>query len=266
MINIVIGTYRWLFARPVFYNLNKLLYHCSLRGLGVLNYESDSVSGEKNFLEKYLRTLPDDGCVIDVGANVGNYSKLVLEIKSSLSIHAFEPHPVTFAKLSKEIKSEKFFPVNAAVGVENGDITLFDYESDDGSSHASIYKGVIEDIHHKKSVGHSVQVIRLGDYLRSKNIDSIDLLKIDTEGNELNVLKGIAEFIKSGKVTAIHFEFNEMNVISRTYFSDFWNELHQYDIYRLLPNSLLKIEKYNPTICEIFAYQNIVAIYNPNVH
>jgi len=74
------------------------------------------------------------------------------------------------------------------------------------------------------------------------------------------VLRGGIKTLKKKKIKAIHFEFNEMNVVSRCFFRDFWKILDQYKFYRLLPNGMLEIRNYTPLSCEIFAYQNIVAI------
>lgn len=259
MTNAMVKFYRILFARAPFYNLNKLIYRCSLSGLGILNYQSDTVSGEMSFLKSFLKGRLG-GVVIDVGANVGNYSKLVLDINKSVTVYAFEPHPKTFAKLSDAIRRENFHPINAAVSDAEGFLSLYDYEAEDGSSHASLYRDVIEKIHHAKAVEHKVRVCCLGEFAKSKNIQKIDLLKIDTEGNELNVLRSMTEFIQSAKIEAVHFEFNEMNIFSRTFFRDFWDMLPNYDFYRLLPTGMVKIERYSSFFCEIFAYQNIVAI------
>lgn len=259
MLNIVLSVYRALFGRKLFYKFNMLLYRCSLSGLGVLNYEDDEVSGESEFLKQYLKGRVS-GVVFDVGANVGNYSKLVLQVSPQVTLYAFEPHPKTFAMLKKSSHQFNFLPVNAAAGEVEGVLSLYDYEANDGSAHASLYQDVIENIHKARSTEYKVQVLSLGNFAKTMNIEKIDLLKIDTEGNELNVLKGIIEYIESGKIGAIHFEFNEMNVSSRTYFRDFWNLLPNYDFYRLLPNGMARIEKYSPVFCEIFAYQNIVAI------
>lgn len=263
MLNIILRVYRALFARKLFYKFNMLLYRCSLSGLGVLNYEDDKVSGESWFLKKYLKGRAG-GVVFDVGANVGDYSKLVLQVSPQVTLYAFEPHPKTFTVLRKSLHQSNFIPVNAAAGEVEGVLSLYDYEANDGSAHASLYQDVIENIHKAKSIEYKVQVLSLEDFAKSKNIEKIDLLKIDTEGYELNVLKGIAGYIESGKIEAIHFEFNEMNISSRTYFRDFWNLLPNYNFYRLLPDGMEKIEKYRPVFCEIFAYQNIVAILKSN--
>ena len=259
MTNLLIEIYRFLFARSLFYNVNKLLYRLSLSGLGVLNYETVTVSGEARFLERYLKKKRD-GIVIDVGSNVGNYSKKVLLVNSNLEVYGFEPHPVTYKKLTNNIVSKNFHPINAAVGDEVGILSLYDYAEKDGSTHASLFKDVIENIHRSKSTEHKVNVLTLGTFLEENNIDRVALLKIDTEGNELAVLKGLGKCISENRVDAIHFEFNEMNVSSRTFFRDFWELLPNYEFYRLLPTGLVKIEQYVPLFCEIFAYQNIVAL------
>lgn len=263
MIHVVLRVYRALFARQRFRKLNRLLYLCGLSGMGVLNHEDDAVSGESHFLTHYFRGRLG-GMVFDVGANVGNYSKKVLRANPNVTLYAFEPHPKTFKVLTDNVHQSNFIAVNAAAGQEDGMLSLYDYEAKDGSSHASLYQDVIENIHQQKSIEHKVQVLSLGAYASSKNIEKIDLLKIDTEGNELNVLKGMSAYIQSGKIEAIHFEFNEMNVSSRTFFRDFWELLPGYDFYRLLPTGMTKIESYNPVFCEIFAYQNIVAILKPD--
>jgi FkbM family methyltransferase len=258
-LRIILWAYRTVFARRIFYSLNKLLYRISLSGMGVLNFENDAASGEGHFLKTLLKGR--SGCVVfDVGANVGNYSRMIFEASPQARVYAFEPHPKTFSVLSTAMREFDFSPVNAAAGEKEGEFSLFDYESGDGSSHASLYKDVIENIHKAKSVEHTVKVIELDAFARNNNIEKIDLLKIDTEGNELSVLKSILGHIRAGKVGAIHFEFNEMNVSSRTFFRDFWELLPNYDFYRLLPKGMARIESYSPVYCEIFAYQNIVAI------
>ena len=263
MLHLILNVYRAIFARKLFHRLNKLLYLFSLSGMGVLNYQNDRVTGERSFLKNFLKNR-EGGVVFDVGANVGDYSQKILDLTNQLTVYAFEPHPKTFLVLKNRIDSPNFIPIKAAASDTEGFSYLYDYEDKDGSSHASLYRDVIETIHKAKSVKHKIRVLSLGDFAKSKDIKKISLLKIDAEGNELNILKGILEYLKAGRIEAIHFEFNEMNVSSRTYFKDFWELLPNYDFYRLLPNELIKLENYNPIFCEIFAYQNIVALLKRN--
>jgi len=259
MFNIILAGYQFLFSRNKFYKFNRALYYLSLRGLGILNYENYKISGEQAFIKSYFSKLKE-GVVLDIGANIGNYTKNILKISPDIKIYAFEPHPITYKKLTMSVVSKNFFSFNFAVGSKNSEIQLYDYEDNDGSSHASIYKEVIECIHKHKSIKYDIKVIRIDNFLKEYSIDSIDLLKIDTEGNELEVLKGLGNRILEGKIKAIHFEFNEMNVISRSFFKDFWDILPNYNFYRMVRDGLVPIEQYNPVDCEIYAFQNIVAL------
>jgi hypothetical protein len=100
----------------------------------------------------------------------------------------------------------------------------------------------------------------IDNFVKENRISKIDLLKIDTEGHELAILAGAKETIDTNKVPVIHFEFNEMNVISRVFFRDFVLMLTGYDFYRMLPDNIVKLEPYIPVKTEIFAFQNIVAV------
>jgi FkbM family methyltransferase len=255
---LIYGLYRILFARKFFYKFNKLLYNLSLKGLGVLNYESHKLSGEACFIENYVSKI-GKGIVFDVGANVGDYSKILRKSNQDIEIYAFEPHPVTFQKLLKNTECLDIKTFNVGVGSVAGALKLYDYDNQDGSSHASLYKDVIEQIHKGNAVEHEVKIITLDEFANEHEIERVSLLKIDTEGHEMEVLKGFEQFIRANKVDLIHFEFNEMNVVSRVFFKDFWDFLPNYDFYRMLPDGLAPIKHYSPVFCEIFAYQNIVA-------
>ena len=50
-----------------------------------------------------------------------------------------------------------------------------------------------------------VDQIKLEDYINDKNLDKLDLLKIDTEGHELEVLKGLGKKIQKVKYILIEF-------------------------------------------------------------
>ena len=264
MENILYMVYAYLFGNNIFSKFNKFLYQLSLRGLGVLNYQNAFLTGENEWLKNYLK---NNNCktVLDVGANTGKYSKEVLNIDQNINLFAFEPHPKSYAILNNNIKSKNFKPFNLGVGNKNENLTLYDYDKDEGSEHASVFKEVIEDLHKGQAVSHNIPVIMLDDFLKEQKIEHVDLLKIDTEGNELNVLLGAKEYLVNNKIKAIHFEFNEMNVISKSYFKNFWDLLTNYKFYRLLPGGkLFEIKSYSPVNCEIFAFQNIIALLKKN--
>ena len=254
--------YASFFGRPGFIKMNRFLFHASLKGMGILNYKDDYISGEREFLKAFLKgkSFP---VILDVGANVGHYAQLVFRYNPHASVHCFEPHPETYKRLKDGFNDSNFDVVLVNKGAGNVSKTgeLFDYHNAQGTSHASLHKGVIESLHHEKAKAVNVEITDLESYIDLLKIDQIDLLKIDTEGNELNVLKGLGCYLEEGRVGAIHFEFNEMNILSKSSFRDFWELLHNYKLYRLLPNGrILALKKYIPVECELFAYQNIIAV------
>lgn len=216
MLKMVYYIYRVLFARRIFYKFNKLLYNLSLKGLGILNFESDKISGEEHFVKHHISNI-EKGVIFDVGANVGTYSKLLRESNQNIEIYSFEPHPVTYQRLLENIENMDVKTFNVGVGSMLGTLNLYDYADNDGSSHASLYKEVIEEIHKVQTVEHEVKIITLTAFANEHEIERVKLLKIDTEGHEMEVLKGFEQLIMENKVDLIHFEFNEMNVASRVF-------------------------------------------------
>ena len=64
----------------------------------------------------------------------------------------------------------------------------------------------------------------------------------------------------SDKIDIMQIEFGETNIASRTFFRDIRKLLPNYELYRLLPNGLLKMDFANEYMHEFFAYQNLVAV------
>lgn len=62
-------------------------------------------------------------------------------------------------------------------------------------------------------------------YCRTRNIESIDLLKIDTEGHEFKVVKGFENMIAEGRVGIIQFEYGYANVLTKDLLIDFYRML-----------------------------------------
>lgn len=234
-------------------------YYNSLNKIGVLNYRTMAETGESHFLKSTL-PLISKPVVFDVGANEGEYSAEVLKYAANAEIYAFEPHPITFNKLTANLASTPVHLTNAGLGREEGTLQLFDYADNDGSSHASVYQEIIKSIHKGTPVCHEIQIVTLDGFVDSLGLPKIDLLKIDVEGHELAVLQGAERTIRAGRIAIIQFEFNETNVISRTFFKDFWDFLPEYNFYRLLPNGEIIMQEYTPAFCEIFAFQNIVCV------
>jgi len=235
------------------------LYFLALNGLGVLNFQNSFISGEKNLIDNILPKLIQEAfpIIFDVGAYHGAYTLLLHKRFPNAIIHSFEPHPKNF-QILEQIDIPNIVCHNLGLGDKKGQSTIYDRSDMNGSSHASLYSEVIQEIHKQNLVHYEVEIITIDEVIEKEKITRIDFLKIDTEGHELAVLKGAANALKKGFIRCIQFEFNEMNVVSRTFFKDFKNMLKDFVFFRLLPTGLFPLGD-QPVITEIFAFQNIVA-------
>lgn len=143
--------------------------------------------------------------IFDVGANQGQTVVKLKKIFPSSSIHAFEPSPGTFSKLKDNTAGlENAFLWNYGVGSSEGKLNLNENQCDDMSSFLELGEkgwGKVE-----KQV--SVDVVTLDRFLEKHQIETIDLLKIDTQGFELEVLKGALQTLQSNQVRLLYFEVN----------------------------------------------------------
>jgi FkbM family methyltransferase len=241
---------------------NRLLLMAAMRGLGIGNWRSKR--GERLFLGSLAGLLPAGAVVLDIGANRGGYAALVRNALLGARIFCFEPAPGNLVELEDLAHSLSLFVVPVAVGAAPGKLTLYDYADGKGSSHASVFKGVIEDLHQiqsgRRSMAYEVSVTTIDLFLRERGIDRVDLLKIDVEGFELAVMKGAAEALAAGRIGIVQFEFSELNIYGRNFLQDFREFLLAYDFYRILDNGeLLPLDGLPTPLVELFHYQNIVA-------
>jgi FkbM family methyltransferase len=137
--------------------------------------------------------------VIDIGANFGYYtiffSKLV---GKEGKVYAFEPEPRAFLILKNKTKRLKNVILERkAVGDKNSRIKFYVDKSIGGSS---VYKDAIYSL----EACIEVDMISLDEYFRNLK-DEIALIKMDVQGAEFLVLKGMKNLIK--KVKAIIFEY-----------------------------------------------------------
>ena len=256
----ILNAYARFFAKPTYYKLNRFLFSLSLRGLGLYNSQNFFMSGELNFLDKYLSKI-DNPTILDVGAHKGKYALSCKQINEKANIFCFEPHPKTFAILNSETKNFDIVSINQALSDFIGKLLLYDYKTNNSSSHATLCEDVIEQVHKGESISFEVDVSTIDCFVEKNDIKNIALLKIDVEGHEIEVLKGARNSLKQGLINAIQFEFTQINSTSKIFMKDFYDLLCDwFEFYRLLPNGLLPLGEYNPTFHEIFGYQNIVCI------
>lgn len=252
----------WL-ARFVGIDLLLACYHSR----GIQNYQNMTVTGEHHLIQNVLSLLvkTPTPVFLDVGANVGLFSLPLREQFPRATILAFEPIPETFAQLqlNTEGKSIRLNPFG--LGDIPGKHIMYFKSNDPTSPQATLHASALAAPRQNEQITSvTVTIKTLEDVCRESNIDFIDLLKIDTEGHEMSVLKGAANLIHNDKIGAILFEIASMNIASRTFLKDFYEFLDGYHFYRLAPDYLIPLGVYNHRN-EIFEFQNIFAM-NPRIH
>lgn len=232
---------------------------------GILQYKDDVVSGERHLITEVLPHLLRAGnglILLDVGANVGDYSRSLRGQFPGANILSFEPNPETFAQLQQKTAGLRVQCHNMGMSNQSGSAAIFVNQLERTTGHASLYPEVLQNLHGYDAVDSvEIKLATLDDFCRDQGLERIDFLKIDTEGHELKVLQGASGLLKAEKIDAIQFEFNEMNVISRVFLRDFFELLgKQFDLFRLHSRGLIPLPNYRP-VDEVFLFQNILAVH-----
>jgi hypothetical protein len=145
----------------------------------------------------WIEKLSQGGVFLDVGANIG-YCSLVAS-KKYAKVYSFEPIPENYTLLEKSIQDnhiQNIELVNKCVGnSENLELTAF---ADNMGGTRNLENTKKQNVSHMRVSSTRVyDVITLDSFTES--IKSIDLMKVDVEGHELQVLQGFSKNITKCK-------------------------------------------------------------------
>jgi FkbM family methyltransferase len=141
--------------------------------------------------------------VFDVGANIGQTVRRIRKFLPLSVIHSFEPVPSSFEKLCTNTQGFTNLTVNhAAVGAKPGSIEIIENTSSVMSSILPLGPAGwgVEKSRHK------VTVQSVDSYSSFHQIEFIDMLKIDTQGYEMEVLLGASEMMQRGQIGLVYLE------------------------------------------------------------
>jgi len=200
-------------------------------------------SGEMVLVQKLRQLYAKTGrslCVFDVGSNKGQFLSLIVSglQGTQFYVHAFEPSQHTYEILYSNFKDRpNLFLNNFGLGRERGQFELFYDEI--GSGLASLSKRRLDHFGIAFKFSEKVTIQALDDYCKKQGVETIDLLKLDVEGHELDVLTGGSQMFRERRIRMVSFEFGGCNIDSRTYFQDFWyffQDNRMSRIYRITPS------------------------------
>jgi len=157
--------------------------------------------------------------VFDIGSHKGEFLKKILKLKSIRKIFCFEPQIKIFKILKynfSNMKNSKIIFTNCAIGRYNGKKKIFINKLSSTSSlkkinNSSIYNKIRKFLLGGKSLikdSYPVKVRKLDNFLKNISFSKhITLVKIDTEGAELDVLNGMKKNITRVQYILIEKQF-----------------------------------------------------------
>ena len=140
------------------------------------------------------RTGHEVKTILDIGANIGQSARQFHESFPESAIYCFEPVSDTFRRLQSNVKSIGAKCYRLAMGATPGKATI--YLTGQSLTHTLIapkqYSGKEE-----------VEIVTVDSFAGEQGMEHIDLLKIDTEGFDLEVLRGASAMLARGGVSFV---------------------------------------------------------------
>ena len=244
-----------LLKLPISMKFIKLIEEISQNYQGKGNgWSTESIENEVNNCLSLLKINPKN--FIDIGANKGEYTKYLLKRKPNLECHIFEPSEKNFEILKNRFAYHNIF-INK-IGLSNSNKKSKLYSNYSGSGIASLTKRRLKHFQVKMNIEEDIELQRFDNYWKDKDL-TLDYIKIDVEGHELDVIEGFGDLIYRSRL--IQFEFGGCNIDTRTFFQDFWYYFTEKNflIYRITPRGPLLIKNYSEKD-EYFSTTNYIAL------
>jgi FkbM family methyltransferase len=140
--------------------------------------------------------------IFDVGANTGQSALAYSKAFPTSRIFSFEPVPLTFNILKNEVKKyPNISPYNLALSSAKGEGHIIEGDGSDTNRVASFLLST-----DRNNIKKTVSISTIDFFCHSNKIEKINYLKIDTEGGDLDVLKGAESMLSSRAIEIIEVE------------------------------------------------------------
>jgi len=194
---------------------------------------------EENEKLEIINHLPVNGVLVDIGANIGMFSLFISKKRPDITCYAFEPEPLNFTNLNQSKKANNLTKLNVfqlAIGKEECTLNLYKSNKNDGGH------SLTRDSEQTDSSMPSftpVQVMPLTKTL-PPSLPSLDVIKIDVEGGEIEVIEGALDVIRKYRPMLV-METSNQHIANQTgIFSIFQKEFGN-QIFSRVPGNPTKI-------------------------
>jgi FkbM family methyltransferase len=164
---------------------------------------------EKDAFADQLKLKANARVIFDVGANQGQTSKKYRALFPKARIHAFEPFPKAFKVLEHRYREDPdIICAQVALGAAPGTRQFFTYEASVTNSLMPFADEVADLVPMATDLNKVIDVegVTLDDYCVANDIDHIDILKMDTQGAELEILHGAKRMLSENRISLIYSE------------------------------------------------------------
>ena len=250
MFNFLIKTITLIFSNKRFNFISDIFLHLILKVKGYKNFGNLNETGEEYFLNNFLTKKKIKIC-LDIGAHNGDYSKKLLD--KGFRVIAFEPMNESFTNLKKvKKKYPKIFSYHK-VALSNKNEAREIFYINKNSQLSSLNENVkkINFLKNKLFKKLKIKTSTLDVFVKKNKklfTDGVDFIKIDTEGNDFNVILGAKNSINRFKPKFIQVEMNYHNLFNGENLYQFHKLLKNYEIYKILPfnNGLIRVDPNRP--------------------
>lgn len=174
----------------------------------------------------FVQFLPYNPVIVEVGAYCGAETCIAKTLWPKSKVYAFEPNPRAFAQLQNTIIEKQLMgvkPYNIALNHYNGDAILYVCHGLSGTDPSyeplsSLLPPLYEVESHYRGPKLEVPCVVLDDWCRQNRIDHIDILKLETEGNELQILQSSPNILKRTKMIHVQTFFHPFRKDMTYYF------------------------------------------------
>lgn len=194
--------------------------------------------------------------IFDVGANIGEWSAALLGqlkahiIDKNVDLFSFEPVPSTAKTLRENLPSNepRLHIEEMALSSSTGKAEIYVAAANAGTN----------SLHADPAAAHqmavSINLTTAAEFCESRGIRHVHLLKCDTEGHDMEVIRGALPLLKEERISVLQFEYNHRWVFSRNFLRDVFVSVEAlpYKVAKLQANHVLILETWHPELDKFF--------------